>query len=140
MNGRQLVALRLWNIMLDLGRCGLDKVFAFRLECVDAVFEVPEVFDGGLLIALAVQFDLLPSSPYILERVEGEIKGGESITWRIVSLCMSPELQAGTMLLSVANSSFILLLLRLSMRLCAVFLAILRPAALDELGALRLVP
>ena len=61
--------------MLDLGRCGLDKVFAFRLECVDAIFEVPEVFNSGLLTALAVRFDLLPSSPYILERVRWEMNG-----------------------------------------------------------------
>lgn len=38
------------------------------------------------------------------------------------------------MLLSRANSSFILLRLRLSIRLCAVFLAIFLPAALVELG------
>jgi hypothetical protein len=38
------------------------------------------------------------------------------------------------MFFSTANSSFILLLLRRSMRLCAVFLAIFRPAALVAEG------
>lgn len=56
-------------------------------------------------------------------------------TCKMASLCISP-VQAGIMLLSTANSSFILLRLLLSIRLCAVFLAILRPAALAVLGCL----
>jgi hypothetical protein len=51
----------------------------------------------------------------------------------MASLCISP-VHAGIMLFSKANSSFILLRLRLSIRLWAVFLAILRPAALVALG------
>ena len=47
----------------------------------------------------------------------------------MASLCISP-VQAGTMSFSTANSSFILDLRRLSIRLWAVFLAALRPAAL----------
>lgn len=55
-------------------------------------------------------------------------------TWRMASLCISWPLQAGIMFFSVANSSFILDLRRRSIRLCAVFLAIFRPAALVALG------
>lgn len=51
------------------------------------------------------------------------------LTCNIASLCISPS-QAGIMLLRTANSSFIFDLRRLSIRLCAVFLAILRPATL----------
>lgn len=51
----------------------------------------------------------------------------------MASLCISP-VHAGIMLFSKANSSFILLRRRLSIRLWAVFLAILRPAALVALG------
>lgn len=50
-------------------------------------------------------------------------------TCRIASLCISP-VQAGIMLFSTANSSFILDLRRRSIKLWAVFLAILRPATL----------
>lgn len=49
------------------------------------------------------------------------------------SLCISP-VQAGIIFLSTANSSFILLRLRRSIKLWAVFLAIFRPAALVALG------
>lgn len=49
------------------------------------------------------------------------------LTWSIASLCISP-VHAGIMLLRRANSSFILDLLLLSIRLCAVFLAIFLPA------------
>jgi hypothetical protein len=51
----------------------------------------------------------------------------------MASLCISP-VHAGIMLFSRANSSFILLRLRLSIRLWAVFRAIFRPAALVALG------
>jgi len=57
----------------------------------------------------------------------------------MASLCISP-LQAGIRLLSTANSSFILDLLRLSIKLCAVFLAIFLPAALVADGCFLLVP
>lgn len=55
------------------------------------------------------------------------------LTWRMASLCISP-VHAGIMPLSTANSSFILLRLLRSIKLWAVFLAILRPAALVALG------
>lgn len=48
----------------------------------------------------------------------------------MASLCISP-VQAGIIPFNTANSSFILDLRRLSIRLCAVFLAIFLPAALD---------
>jgi hypothetical protein len=54
-------------------------------------------------------------------------------TCKMANLCISP-VQAGIILLSRANSSFILLRLLLSIRLCAVFLAIFLPAVLDALG------
>ena len=60
-------------------------------------------------------------------------KGGLPRTCRMASLCISP-VHAGIMFLSTANSSFILLRRLLSIRLWAVFLAILRPAALVALG------
>ena len=56
----------------------------------------------------------------------------------MASLCISP-LHAGIMSLSTPNSSFILLRRRRSIRLCAVFLAIFRPAALVADGGLRLL-
>lgn len=55
-------------------------------------------------------------------------------TCRMASLCISWPLQAGIMFFSVLNSSFILDRRLRSIRLCAVFLAILRPAALVALG------
>lgn len=55
--------------------------------------------------------------------------GSSSLTCKMASLCISP-VQAGIMSFKTANSSFILDLRRRSMRLCAVFLAIFRPAAL----------
>ena len=51
------------------------------------------------------------------------------LTCRIANLCISP-VQAGIMLFSTPNSSFILDLLRRSIRLCAVLRAIFRPATL----------
>ena len=51
------------------------------------------------------------------------------LTCRIANLCISP-VHAGIMSLSTENSSFILDLRRRSIRLCAVFLAVFRPAAL----------
>ncbi len=51
----------------------------------------------------------------------------------MASLCMSP-VQAGIIFFRTANSSFILLRRRLSIKLCAVLRAILRPAALVALG------
>src|ERR1700749_1752356 len=48
---------------------------------------------------------------------------------RMANLCMSWPVQAGIMSLRTPNSSFILDLLRRSIRLCAVLRAILRPAA-----------
>lgn len=51
------------------------------------------------------------------------------LTWRMANLCISP-VHAGIMPFNTANSSFILDLRRRSIRLCAVFLAIFRPAAL----------
>lgn len=56
----------------------------------------------------------------------------------MASLCISP-VHAGIMLLSRENSSFILLLRLLSIRLCAVFLAIFLPAALVALGCFFLL-
>lgn len=55
------------------------------------------------------------------------------LTCKMASLCISP-VQAGIMSFKTANSSFILDLRRRSMRLCAVFLAIFRPAALEADG------
>lgn len=55
-------------------------------------------------------------------------------TCNIASLCISWYVHAGIMPFNVANSSFILDLLLLSMTLCAVFLAIFLPATLVELG------
>lgn len=60
------------------------------------------------------------------------------LTCRIASLCISWSLHAGIISFSTPNSSFIFERLRRSIRLCAVFRAILRPAALLELGVLRL--
>lgn len=51
------------------------------------------------------------------------------LTDRIASLCISCPLQAGIISFNTPNSSFIFDRLLLSIRLCAVFLAILRPAA-----------
>lgn len=48
-------------------------------------------------------------------------------------MCISP-VQAGIMSFRTPNSSFILDLLLRSIKLCAVFLAILRPATLVEEG------
>lgn len=50
-------------------------------------------------------------------------------TCKIANLCISP-VHAGIIPFNTANSSFILDLRRRSIRLCAVFLAIFRPAAL----------
>ncbi len=61
------------------------------------------------------------------------------LTCRMASLCISP-VQAGIMPFSTANSSFILDLLRLSMRLWAVLLAIFLPAALVADGCFLLLP
>jgi hypothetical protein len=55
------------------------------------------------------------------------------LTCKIASLCISP-VQAGIISFKTENSSFILDLRRRSMRLCAVFLAIFRPAALEADG------
>lgn len=52
-------------------------------------------------------------------------------------MCISP-VHAGIIPFNTANSSFIFDLLRLSIRLCAVFLAILRPAALVADGCFLL--
>jgi len=57
----------------------------------------------------------------------------------MANLCISP-LHAGIISLSTANSSFILDLLRRSIRLCAVFLAIFLPAALVADGCFFLAP
>jgi len=54
-------------------------------------------------------------------------------TCKIASLCISP-LHAGIMSLSTPNSSFIFDLLLRSIKLCAVFRAIFRPATLVEDG------
>lgn len=51
------------------------------------------------------------------------------LTCRIASLCISP-VHAGIMFFRTPNSSFIFDLRRRSIKLCAVFLAIFRPAAL----------
>jgi hypothetical protein len=51
----------------------------------------------------------------------------------MASLCISP-VHAGIMFFSTANSSFIFDLLLLSIKLCAVFLAAFRPAALVDEG------
>ncbi len=61
------------------------------------------------------------------------------LTWRMANLCISPE-HAGIMLLRTANSSFILDLLLLSIKLWAVFLAIFLPAALVAEGCFLLDP
>ena len=66
-------------------------------------------------------------------------KGGR-FTWSIASLCISWPLQAGIISFRTPNSSFIFDLRRRSIRLCAVFLAILRPAALVLLVCFLLVP
>jgi len=58
----------------------------------------------------------------------------------MASLCISCPVQAGIISFSIPNSSFILDLLRLSIKLCAVFLAIFRPATLVELGCFRFDP
>jgi len=58
----------------------------------------------------------------------------------MASLCISCPLHAGIMSLSTPNSSFILDLLLRSIRLCAVFLAILRPAAVALPACFLLVP
>lgn len=57
----------------------------------------------------------------------------------MASLCISP-VQAGIRPLSTANSSFILDRRRRSIRLCAVFRAIFRPAALVADGCFFLPP
>jgi hypothetical protein len=61
------------------------------------------------------------------------------LTCNIANLCISP-LHAGIKLFRTPNSSFILLLLRRSIKLCAVFLAIFLPAALVALGCFLLAP
>jgi hypothetical protein len=58
--------------------------------------------------------------------------------WRIANLCISP-VQAGIMLFKTPNSSFILDLLRRSIKLCAVLRAIFRPATLVEDGCFLFV-
>ena len=55
------------------------------------------------------------------------------LTCKMASLCISP-VHAGIISLSTPNSSFILDLRRRSIRLWAVFLAILRPATLVAEG------
>lgn len=55
------------------------------------------------------------------------------LTCKIANLCISP-VQAGIMSFNTPNSSFIFDLLRRSIKLCAVFLAIFRPATLVEEG------
>lgn len=62
-----------------------------------------------------------------------------ALTCRIASLCISP-VHAGIRSLRTANSSFILDLLRRSIKLWAVFLAIFLPAALVAEGCFLLVP
>lgn len=82
------------------------------------------------------------SSRYLTYSIEACVKPGSAscsllpcyveliaLTCRIASLCISP-VHAGIMPFSTANSSFILDRRRRSIKLCAVFLAIFRPAAL----------
>lgn len=92
-----------------------------RFELGYAVLKVSYIFYRGL------PRDQLES---LLIKRNGK---GVLLTCKMANLCISP-VQAGIMPLSTANSSFILLRLRRSMRLCAVFLAIFRPAALVALG------
>ena len=66
-------------------------------------------------------------------RLNRGTKGQIQLTCRIANLCISP-LHAGIISLSTPNSSFILDLLLRSIKLCAVFLAIFRPATLVEDG------
>lgn len=66
--------------------------------------------------------------------------GGMKRTCRIASLCISCPWQAGIISFRVENSSFIFDLRRRSIKLCAVFLAIFRPAALVALGCFFLEP
>ena len=64
----------------------------------------------------------------------------EVLTCSIANLCISWSLQAGIISLSTPNSSFILDLRLRSIKLCAVFRAILRPAAVVLLACFFLPP
>lgn len=65
---------------------------------------------------------------------------GKELTCKIANLCISCPVQAGIISFKVANSSFIFDLLLLSIKLCAVFLAIFLPAALVALGCFFFTP
>jgi hypothetical protein len=88
------------------------------LELGHTVFQVPDVVDRGL-----------GKSVWVPPKVISET----SLTCKMASLCISP-VHAGIMSFRTPNSSFILDLLRRSIRLWAVFLAILRPATLVAEG------
>jgi hypothetical protein len=61
------------------------------------------------------------------------VPGSTRLTCKMANLCISP-VQAGIISFRTPNSSFILDLLRRSIKLWAVFLAILRPATLVDEG------
>lgn len=105
-------------------------VIVLSFELRDAVLQVSNVLYRGLKFGVLVGTYSVTQTAQNREACE---KGRLRLTCRIASLCISP-VQAGIILLRSANSSFILLLRLLSIRLWAVFLAIFLPAALVALG------
>lgn len=102
-------------------------VVVLGLELGYAILEVAHIFNRGLPTQCQPRLERARlASPETAEGKGCRTKGCR--TCRMASLCISP-VQAGIMALRTANSSFILLRLRLSIKLWAVFLASLRPAA-----------
>lgn len=101
---------------------GLFALGSFQV--LDALLEIIDVVDSGLRVLRSARQGCFRSWVRLLL----------GHTWRIANLCISCPRQAGIMFLRVENSSFILDRRRRSIKLWAVFRAILRPAALVALG------
>ena len=130
------------------GRCCSRAVLA--VVSGDEFPELLEAIEGFLysqsvVEAVAVLFGEISTSSSSLSPCNCLTHPSRYLTYsipacNIASLCISTPSHAGIISLSTPNSSFILLRRLRSMMLCAVFLAIFRPAALVVEGCLRFVP